>query len=64
MDRLAETKGMDYLDKEKAKRQARQESNNLYDQRYGSQDVGGGGGNWDNVQNNYQQQYGDSYGGY
>ncbi len=64
VDRLAETKGMDYLDKEKAKRQARQEANNLYDQNYGSQDVGGGGGNWGNVQNNYQQQYGDSYGGY
>jgi len=63
---LAETKGMDYLDKEKAKRQATQESNNLYDQNYGNQDVGGGHGNWDNVHNNYQQQYGDSYqrGGY
>ena len=58
---------MDFLDKEKAKRQAKQESNNLYDQRYGNQDVGGSDqGNWDNVQNNYQQQYGDSYqqGGY
>ena len=67
VDRLAETKGMDYLDKEKAKRQAKQQAEQLYDQNYGNQDLGGGGGgNWDGVRDNYQQQYGDSYqhGGY
>lgn len=35
VDKLAETKGMDYLDKEKAKRHAKQEAENLYDQNYG-----------------------------
>ncbi|KAL3135954.1 hypothetical protein ABBQ32_006998 [Trebouxia sp. C0010 RCD-2024] len=66
VDRLAETKGMDFLDREKAKRQASREASNLYDQNYGNQDVGNGGGNWEGLHNNYQQQYGDSYqrGGY
>jgi len=62
VDKLAETKGMDYLDREKAKRHAKQEAENLYDQNYGQQDTGNGGGNWDNVHDNYRQQYGDSYG--
>lgn len=32
-------------------------------QNYGNQDIGnGGGGGWDNVHDNYRQQYGDSYG--
>ena len=35
VDKLAETKGMDYLDREKAKRHAKQEAENLYDQNYG-----------------------------
>ena len=58
---------MDFLDREKAKRHAAREASNLYDQNYGSQNVGGGGGgNWEGLHNNYQQQYGDSYqrGGY
>lgn len=32
VDKLAETKGMDYLDREKAKRHAKQQAENLYDQ--------------------------------
>ena len=28
----------------------------------GNQDTGNGGGGWDNVHDNYRQQYGDSYG--
>lgn len=66
VDRLAETKGMDFLDREKAKRQATKEANNLYDQNYGNQSTGGGGGDWEGIHGNYQQQYGDSYqrGGY
>lgn len=38
VDRLAETKGADYIDREKAKRQARQQSEELYDQHYGQYD--------------------------
>lgn len=62
VDKLAETKGLDYLDREKAKRHAKEQAENLYDQNYGNQDIGGGGGGWDNVHDNYRQQYGDSYG--
>jgi hypothetical protein len=38
VDRLAETKGMDFLDREEAKRHAKQQSEQLYDQQYGGQD--------------------------
>lgn len=38
VDRLAETKGADYIDREKAKRQAKQNAEQLYDQHYGGQD--------------------------
>lgn len=34
VDRLAETKGMDEWDREKAKRQAQEHSSNMYDQHY------------------------------
>lgn len=38
VDKLAETKGADYIDREKAKRQARERSEELYDSHYGDQD--------------------------
>lgn len=46
---------MDYLDREKAKRHAKQQAEQMYDQNYSNRDIGGGGGgNWGNV----GQQYG------
>lgn len=38
VDKLCETKGADYIDREKAKRQARENAENLYDQQYGNND--------------------------
>ncbi|PPJ57301.1 hypothetical protein CBER1_09023 [Cercospora berteroae] len=38
VDRLAETKGADYIDREKAKRQARENAEQMYDQHYGNND--------------------------
>jgi hypothetical protein len=38
VDRLAETKGADFIDREKAKRQARENAEQLYDQHYGQYD--------------------------
>jgi hypothetical protein len=38
VDRLTETKGLDWLDKEKAKHQAKEQAKNLYDQQYSGQD--------------------------
>ncbi|KAK4501723.1 hypothetical protein PRZ48_007532 [Zasmidium cellare] len=38
VDRLAETKGADYIDREKAKHEAKRRSEELYDQHYGGQD--------------------------
>jgi hypothetical protein len=35
VDKLAETKGADYIDRERAKHEARQRAENLYDQHYG-----------------------------
>ncbi|KFZ16698.1 hypothetical protein V502_04959 [Pseudogymnoascus sp. VKM F-4520 (FW-2644)] len=35
VDRLAETKGMDFYDKERAHHQAKEKSNELYEQHYG-----------------------------
>lgn len=32
VDKLVETKGMDYMDREKAKRHARQQAEQMYDQ--------------------------------
>ena len=34
VDKLAETKGLDYLDREKAKRQAGEQAQQMYDQQY------------------------------
>lgn len=60
VDRLAETKGADYIDREKAKREARQNTEQLYDQHYGQQ-----GDQYDpqNMQphDNYQQSFGNNY---
>lgn len=38
VDRLAETKGADYIDRERAKREAEHRSKDLYDQHYGQYD--------------------------
>lgn len=38
VDRLAETKGMDWLDRERAKRQAQDQACQMYDQQYGGYD--------------------------
>jgi len=38
VDRLAETKGMDFYDKERAKHQAKENVQGLYDNHYGGQD--------------------------
>ncbi|CAL5229764.1 g13148 [Coccomyxa viridis] len=37
VDKLCETKGMDYIDREKAKRHAQEQANQMYDQTYGQQ---------------------------
>ncbi len=59
VDKLVETKGLDYVDREKAKRHAKQQAEQIYEQQYGNRDVGGDGGNWGNV----GQQYGVGGGG-
>ncbi|KIH92823.1 cipC-like antibiotic response protein [Sporothrix brasiliensis 5110] len=38
VDKLVETKGLDFIDREKAKHHARQNAEQLYDQQYGNQD--------------------------
>ena len=38
VDRLAETKGLDFVDKERAKHHAKKQAEQLYDQQYGGQD--------------------------
>ena len=38
VDKLFETKGLDFLDREKAKRHAKQQAEHLYDQQYSGQD--------------------------
>jgi len=38
VDRLAETKGADFVDREKAKRHARESTEQMYDDHYGGQD--------------------------
>lgn len=37
VDRLCETKGLDYIDREKARRQARDNAVDMYDSHYGNQ---------------------------
>ncbi|KXL47632.1 hypothetical protein M433DRAFT_63930, partial [Acidomyces richmondensis BFW] len=38
VDKLCETKGADYIDRERAKRQARERAEQMYDQHYGGYD--------------------------
>ncbi|KAK5134791.1 hypothetical protein LTR08_006166 [Meristemomyces frigidus] len=38
VDKLCETKGADYIDREKAKREAKNRANEMYDQHYGQYD--------------------------
>lgn len=38
VDKLVETKGLDAIDREKAKRHAKQQAEQLYDQQHGGQD--------------------------
>jgi hypothetical protein len=38
VDKLVETKGADWVDREKAKRQARERAENMYDEQYGGRD--------------------------
>ena len=38
VDRLAETKGADFVDREEAKHKAKKKANDLYDQQYGDQE--------------------------
>lgn len=38
VDKLFETKGLDFLDREKAKHQAKKQAEHLYDEQYGNQD--------------------------
>ncbi|CAF1269229.1 unnamed protein product [Adineta steineri] len=72
VDKLFETKGLDYLDKEKAKRMAIQQAQQLADEKYGSggvfnpngsqgQNQGYGGNNSGNYQ---QDQFNDNNQGY
>ena len=54
MDKLVETKGLDYVDREKAKRHAKKQAEQIYEQQYGNRDLNGsGGGNWGNVAQRY-----------
>jgi len=58
VDKLAETKGEDWFDKEKAKRQAQENAMNMYDEHYGNQ-----GDQYDPQQmqpHGRMQQYGNS----
>lgn len=57
VDKLAETKGADYIDRERAKREAGQRAQQLYDQHYGG---------YDQYDPNQQQPHGnlrDTFGG-
>ncbi|KXJ87514.1 hypothetical protein Micbo1qcDRAFT_139221 [Microdochium bolleyi] len=38
VDKLFETKGLDFIDREKTKHEAQKRAENLYDQQYGNQD--------------------------
>lgn len=38
VDRLAQTKGADFIDREQAKRHARESAEQMYDDHYGQQD--------------------------
>ena len=54
VDMLVETKGMDYMDREKAKRHAKQQAEQMYDQQYGGRDINSSGNtNWGYLGNQY-----------
>lgn len=38
VDKLAETKGLDFIDRERAKHDARKQAEHMYDQQYGGMD--------------------------
>ena len=65
VDKLAETKGMDWMDNEEAKRHARQSAERMYDDRYGGQNDGGYGGQNDGGYGGQNDGgYGQNDGGY
>ncbi|KAK0356759.1 hypothetical protein LTR91_007605 [Friedmanniomyces endolithicus] len=57
VDKLCETKGADYIDRERAKRQASENTSQMYDQHYGQQDQ------YDPNQYGPPQQLRDTFGG-
>ena len=64
-DKLIETKGLDFIDRERAKRQAVQQAHQLYDEKYGpggQQGGGGGGGGYGGGQQMGGGQYGQQGG--
>eukprot|EP00249_Psilotum_nudum_P025193 c29440_g1_i1 orf=84-470(+) len=58
VDRLAETKGEDFVDRERAKHEAKKRAENLYDQQYGEYDQ------YDPNQQQPHQAIQDQFGGY
>ncbi len=63
VDKLFETKGLDFLDREKAKRRAIQQAHALADEQYGSGGVFNSQSNqYGNEPMNYQQQQQGGYG--
>lgn len=58
VDRLAETKGADFVDRERAKRDAEKRSRDLYDQHYGQYDQ------YDPNTQDAPQHLQDTFGGY
>lgn len=79
VDKLVETKGLDFVDRERAKRHATQQAEHLYDEHYGGQDQydpcvhtypGGTSENWRIVADldlavySYQQSQPDHFGRY
>jgi cysteine synthase len=59
VDRLAETKGADYIDRERAKHEAKKNAEHMYDQHYGNED------NYDpnrqRPNERLQREFGDNY---
>jgi len=62
VDKLVETKGLDYIDKERAKQNAVQQAHQMYDEKYAG--GGGGGGGGLGGRNQGGQQAGYNQGGY
>jgi len=64
VDKLFETKGLDYLDREKAKRMAIQQAHHLAEQQYGPGGTfNAGGGGYDQQQSNFGYNNQPQYGG-